>query len=104
MVKMHVQHLSFLSKAESRCDGLFQGRREAGWITEKVSHRQHKTAFISFPSKENFVVDEKQRQWHFIFSHKPQNKCIKWVSLSAKEILLLLAKYPWKRSEIHYFS
>lgn len=46
------------------------------------------------------MVDGKQGQWSFIFSNKPQGKCVKWVSLPAKKILLLLAKYLWKRTEI----
>lgn len=89
---MHVQHLSFLSKAESRCDGLFQGKTESGSISEKACHRQHKTAFISCSSKEKkVVVDRKERQWPSTFSCKPQNKCAKQVSLPDKKIHLLLA-------------
>lgn len=92
MIKMHVQHLSFLSKAESRYDGLSQGKRQSGRITEKACHKKHRTAFISSPSKEReAVVEGKQRQWPSTFSHKPQNKCAKWVSLAAKKIHLWLA-------------
>lgn len=78
MIKMHAQHLSFLSKAESRYDGLSQGKRESGQITEKACHTQHETAFISSPSKEReAVVEGEQRQWPSTFSRKPQNKCAK---------------------------
>lgn len=78
--------------------GVMDSSKEEGKryrLLKKLVTDHIKLPLYPFPQRrKNFVRDGKQRQGPFIFSHKPQNKCVKCVSLFAKKIHLLLAKYP----------